>query len=74
MMRVPITKELVEKLKTNAAEAFGVSAAEVKIIHISPAYTPCDHDWPEDERGTDMSGCCTKCGMSFIRHIHMECP
>lgn len=37
---------------------------------------PCDHDWPEapDGSGTDMDGSCTKCGMSFQRYIHTECP
>lgn len=44
------------------------------VIHVSPTYAPCDHDWPENEHGTDMDGCCTKCGMSFIRYIHCECP
>lgn len=34
----------------------------------------CDHDWPEDDRGTDMEGSCTKCGMSFMLYIHVECP
>lgn len=46
------------------------------VVHISPHYEPgaCDHDWPETERGVDMAGCCVKCGMSFIRYIHTECP
>lgn len=35
----------------------------------------CNHDWAEDSDGqTDMYGGCTKCGMSFQRYIHTECP
>lgn len=44
------------------------------VVHVSPTYPPCDHDWPEEDDGTHMNGCCTKCGMSFIRYIHTECP
>lgn len=46
------------------------------VIHVSPTYAPCDHDFPDnsDGRGTDMNGHCTKCGISFIRYIHTECP
>ena len=35
---------------------------------------PCDHDWPEADGQTDVNGFCTKCGMSFQRYIHTECP
>jgi hypothetical protein len=46
------------------------------VVHVSPSYPKgCDHDWSDDEDGqTDMNGCCTKCGMSFQRYIHTECP
>ncbi len=47
------------------------------VVHVSPSYPPgCDHDWPDDPAGggTDTNGCCTKCGMSFIRYIHTEMP
>lgn len=47
------------------------------IVHITPHYEPgaCEHEWPlEDEQGTDMNQCCPKCGMSFMRYIHTECP
>ena len=47
------------------------------VVHVSPHYEPgaCDHDWSDDSTGqTDMSGRCTKCGMSFLRYIHTECP
>lgn len=36
--------------------------------------TPCDHDWPAGEAGTDLNGTCTKCGMAFQYMIHMEMP
>jgi hypothetical protein len=39
-----------------------------------PEPVPCAHDWPENEGGTDINGVCTKCGMSFMAHVHMECP
>jgi hypothetical protein len=45
------------------------------VVHVSPTSPKdCDHDWPEDKYGADMNGCCTKCGMSFIRYIHTDCP
>lgn len=46
------------------------------VVHVTQNYPPgCDHDWPDEPDGdTDMSGRCTKCGMSFIRYIHTECP
>ena len=34
----------------------------------------CQHDWPEADGQTDSYGSCTKCGMSFQRYIHTECP
>ena len=35
----------------------------------------CDHDFELDEYGgTDYYGSCLKCGMSFLRHVHMEMP
>jgi hypothetical protein len=35
----------------------------------------CDHDFEVDDQGcVEYHGQCLKCGMSFIRHIHMECP
>jgi len=34
----------------------------------------CEHDWPESDRGTDIDGSCTKCGISFLLYIHTECP
>ena len=58
------------------APAAPTAQEAVVAVHISPHYEPgaCDHDWPEADHGTDMAGCCTKCGMSFIRYIHTECP
>lgn len=49
---------------------------EVVAVHVTPTINEgCDHDWPDDIDGqTDMYGCCTKCGMSFQRYIHTECP
>lgn len=46
------------------------------VVHVSPTYPKgCDHDWPDDETGqTDMYARCKKCGMSFQRYIHTECP
>lgn len=31
----------------------------------------CDHDWDNDGCNPEF---CLKCGMSFIRYVHMECP
>jgi predicted Zn-ribbon and HTH transcriptional regulator len=46
------------------------------VVHVSPTYPKdCDHEFSDDETGqTDMYGACTKCGMSFQRYIHTECP
>ena len=74
MSRVPVTAEDIERIKQESAKSLGCDPSEVNVIHVSPTYTPCDHDWPEDDHGTDMSGFCTKCGMSFMRYIHTECP
>jgi hypothetical protein len=40
----------------------------------APAAKCADHDWPEGPHGTDMDGSCTRCGLSFLRYIHTECP
>jgi len=46
------------------------------VVHVSPSYPKgCAHEWTSDSYGqTDMNGACEKCGMSFIRYIHTECP
>jgi len=72
------TKEQLDELKQKVAASMGIAPEEIKVVHVSPHYEPgaCDHDWPDepDGRQTDMNGRCTKCGMSFIRYIHTECP
>ena len=73
-MRIPVTQETLDRIKQSVAKDEGIDPSEVDVIHVSPSYTPCDHDWPDGDCGTDMNGCCTKCGMSFIRYIHTECP
>lgn len=62
-------------LERNAAQAVIAELAKV-VVHITPTTDGgCGHDWPADSTGqTDMYGCCTKCGMSFQRYIHTECP
>ena len=55
--------------------ALTVEQVEDKVyVHITPLPVECDHDWPQCESGVSMNGVCTKCGMSFIRYIHTECP
>ncbi len=73
-MRIPVTQETIDKIKQSSAEMLDCTPEEITVVHVAPMFTPCDHDWPEDDCGTDMNGCCTKCGMSFMRYIHMECP
>jgi len=66
----------IEELKVAGAKVMDCKPNEIVVVHVSPTYGPCDHEWPDDPAGggTDMSGRCTKCGMSFIRYIHMVCP
>ncbi len=43
------------------------------VVHVTPAIKEdCDHDWVEDEGGNP--GSCSKCGLSFIRHIFCCLP
>jgi hypothetical protein len=35
---------------------------------------PCQHLWPEKDGQTDINGSCELCNMSFMYHIHVECP
>lgn len=49
-------------------------AAAAQAVPDEPTGKCTDHDWPEGAHGTDMDGSCTKCGMSFQRYIHTECP
>ncbi len=52
-----------------------VDGEEGVVVHVSPTYPPCDHDWPEQRPEDDcFSGQCTKCGMSFTRYVFTECP
>lgn len=59
-------------------EMSGLTVEQVEdevYVHIKPLPVECEHEWPlEDEHGTAMDQCCPKCGMSFIRYIHTECP
>lgn len=68
-----VSKHL-EELRIAAAKKMGVDPSQAVIAHVTLTPKPCDHDWPEDEHGTAMEGCCTKCGMSFTRYIFTECP
>lgn len=46
-------------------------------VHVAPYYKPgaCEHDFTADEQGfTASDSICTKCGMSFVRYVHTECP
>lgn len=51
---------------------------ELTFIQCFPAKRckPEEHDFPTDDRGEidANSASCTKCGMSFLAHIHMEMP
>lgn len=53
-----------------------VRPKEKIIIHVMPLSPKpkCEHEWLQGDRGVDLNGSCTKCGMSFQRYIHMECP
>ena len=64
----------LEELRVAAAKRMGVDPSQAVIAHVTLTPEPCDHDWPEDDHGTDMNGCCTKCGMSFTRYIFTEAP
>ena len=67
-MKVPITQEAIDAAKEAGAKLLDCRLDEVQ-VHISPAYTPCDHDW-----NTVMEPeYCLKCGMSFTRYIFTEC-
>ena len=61
-----------EDLKQQVADSLGIKLGEV--VHVTPAIDEnCDHEWPdEDEHGT--CGCCSKCGLSFMRYINSCCP
>jgi len=67
-MKVPVTQEALDELKTKAAESLGCKPEDITTVHVSPSYTPCDHDW---NAGQEPSHC-VKCGMSFTRYIFTE--
>lgn len=64
----------LEELRIAAAKHMGVDPSQAVVAHVTLTPEPCDHDWPEGDHGTDMNGCCTKCGLSFTRYIFTECP
>ena len=69
-MRVPVTQETIDAAKDAGAKVFDCKPEDVQ-VHISPAYTPCDHDW--NNEGCNPTECLT-CGMSFTRYIFTEFP
>lgn len=43
------------------------------VVHVTPAIDEtCDHDWIDGEDGNPER--CSKCGLSFMRHIFCCCP
>lgn len=71
-----MSDESIEELADRRMAELIKEAEEEQILcRLKMPQEPCDHDFEEDEDGgTDYYGACKKCGMSFIRHIHMECP
>lgn len=59
---------------TSEREAIAEGLFRIESTERAPRKTAaggCDHDWPyEDVRDTDR---CRHCGMSFLRHVFVEC-
>jgi hypothetical protein len=55
--------------------AFDLLGGEDVTIHVAPHYPAgaCKHEWAYDGECGEPTNC-KLCGMSFIRHIHTECP
>lgn len=51
-----------------------IDSLPLPTYHETPLPVKCDHDWPEGDNGPEDGACCKKCGMSFMRYIHTECP
>ncbi|GEM_PF-5266355 len=62
----------LEELRVAVASRMGVDPGKVVIAHVTLTPPPCDHDWPEDDHGTDMNDCCTKYGMSFTHYVFTD--
>ncbi len=68
--------EIIENGGNRSLWECGVCGAYKPKPELVPPLTPtvCRHEWPQDEYGVDLLGACTKCGMSFQRHINTEMP
>lgn len=43
-------------------------------VTVPPRKPKCEHDWSTVDGLLGNPDICLKCGMSFTRYIHMECP
>lgn len=65
------SKQAILALAERFAAKEGVKLEDIQ-IHISPHYDPgCDHDWIPVGDNPEY---CSKCGISFMRHVFTEMP
>lgn len=55
----------------SSAEDTNRDSDEYVLVSVTKIPKPCDHDW--DNEGCNPESC-LKCGMSFTRYVHTECP